>query len=105
MFNTCTIQICINLAIFYTVSFNINIYTLILNKIIIHPNAPRIANNAGLNVIWLISSSQGFSQLHSIFNKVDLECLVFEDHWLSSHYAVTHMRNKNSDIQGRLPTG
>ena len=24
-------------------------------------------------------------------------------HWHSSHYAVTHVRNKNSNIQGRLP--
>ena len=24
-------------------------------------------------------------------------------HWRSSHYAVTHVRNKNSNIQGRSP--
>ena len=24
-------------------------------------------------------------------------------HWRSSHYVVTHMRNKNSNIQGRSP--
>ena len=24
-------------------------------------------------------------------------------HWRSSHYAVKHMRNKNSNIQGRSP--
>ena len=24
-------------------------------------------------------------------------------HWRSSHYAVTHVHNKNSNIQGRLP--
>ena len=28
--------------------------------------------------------------------------LVFS-HWRSSHYAVTHVRNKNSNIQGRSP--
>ena len=36
---------------------------------------------------------------HAFNNKVS----DYTSHWLSSHYAVTHMCNKNSHIQGRLP--
>ena len=29
--------------------------------------------------------------------------IVHHHHWRSSHYAVTHVRNENSNIQGRSP--
>ena len=29
--------------------------------------------------------------------------LYITEHWRSSYYAITHMRNKNSNIQGRSP--
>ena len=30
-------------------------------------------------------------------------CLAIHVHWRSSHCAVTHVRNNNSNIQGRSP--
>ena len=33
----------------------------------------------------------------------DLAVSISVTHWRSSHYAVTHMCNKNSNIQGRSP--
>ena len=38
-----------------------------------------------------------------ILQNIDLVLTKSADHWRSSHYAVTHMRNKNSKIQGRSP--
>ena len=41
-----------------------------------------------------------------LFKKAYGEKLIYlKDmyHWPSSHYAVTHVRNKNSNIQGRSP--
>ena len=35
-----------------------------------------------------------------IFVRMGLE-KFFPQHWRSSHYAVTHVHNKNSNIQGR----
>ena len=39
------------------------------------------------------------------FNKVHIKLPRELDsvHWRSSRHAVTHVRNKNSNIQGRLP--
>ena len=36
-------------------------------------------------------------------NKKEEEYISIQRHWRSSHYTVTHVRNKNSNIQGRSP--
>ena len=36
-----------------------------------------------------------------LYKPISFDNLSF--HWRSSHYAVTHVQNKNSNIQGRSP--
>ena len=59
---------------------------------------------------WLLRyssiSSINITYMWMILNLVlveDLRLCFPNKHWCSSHYAVTHVRNKNSSIQGRSP--
>ena len=73
-----------------------------------YQSVKQFGSRSGSTECWAWSGSKQFSKITSRLQKLplagkDLTYKFYKCHWRSSHYAVTHMRNRNSNIDGRSP--